>query len=282
MRGKRLYTVTASRVHFVENPPKKQPLVCCTVHGHFSHSHTLETNWPTKWEPFITIKRTPMSHYHPKCVCNVLLINFHIYSWLVCSPSLHLCECVWVCDSFNPKFNIFDSATNRVCLLFTAEILHPVNLSIRWVVFSFADDFLPDDKNQSLNRIERDSACTLIRSVLSNSFFLSIFFLCLKVWVLFVFKPWHSLLLLGRAWQSKNQKFISISRHCTLHRLTGWLEHVCTCNIQYDWRTRSAMGRQIERAWSEMCILMCMDFRWKFQYRTLPVCVHSAQVNENI
>lgn len=45
------------------------------------------------------------------------------------APPLFLWLTMWVCDSFNSNFNIFDSAANRVCLHFTAEILYAVNLS---------------------------------------------------------------------------------------------------------------------------------------------------------
>lgn len=130
------------------------------VHGHFSHLHTLETNWPTKWEPFITIKRIPMSHQQ-NCVCNVLLINFHTN----CSFSGCGCGWTWRCECVIHSIRIatYLIRPRIVCVHFTAEILYPVNLSIRWAFFFFVSQrflvewLLPDDMNQSLNRIEHDS-----------------------------------------------------------------------------------------------------------------------------
>lgn len=62
-----IYSIVESREQYIfctKSTSARKKALSRTIHGHFSHSHTLETNWPTKWDPFITIKRIPMSHYH--------------------------------------------------------------------------------------------------------------------------------------------------------------------------------------------------------------------------
>lgn len=168
-----------------------------------------------------------------------------------------------------------------VCLHFTAEILYPVNLSIRWVVFSpsrpwlwrfFADDFylmiwirVEIVSNATMPAFASGRFFIILSSFLffAHAYKSECFSFSRKKTVTFVTTSASSLAI------EKSKIYIDIE---VLHKLTNWLAGWCmydvrTCNIQYDRRTCSTMGRQIERAWSEMCILMCMDFRWTFQYR---------------
>lgn len=101
-------TVDGMKFSRILRRPKKK-----NVHGHFSHSHTLEANWPTKWKPFITIKRISMRHQPNMCPCNVLLINFADTRPRICRLVARSLS-IWIA-TYSDLADTYHRSENSVC-----------------------------------------------------------------------------------------------------------------------------------------------------------------------